>query len=241
MRACFARAKFCDPLLRDCHLPFIAQTDRRSQIHCNTIVSQGSQDTLTTGGTRFIDRANVACDAFNRVTVVYRLKPDNTLWLNDQIAARVFQFDGTKFTPLTPEFFPFVENDQDPSNLAGFLGKEPSVAMTPREILIYAEGTWNATGNPTNAVVTTGTETHCYTIITHPAPLADPVATITAVRSGSNLNLSWNSDAGLYTVESNTTLGPGGWTPVTSGNVATPVSVPLSLVGNKFLRLHRSY
>src|SRR5205085_6139890 len=106
----------------------------------NMIVSQGSEDTLNTGGTRLLDRANVACDAYNRVTVVYRLRPDRTLWLNDQIAARVFQFDGTKFTPLTPEFFPFIENDQDPNNLAGFVGQEPSVAMTPREILIYAEG-----------------------------------------------------------------------------------------------------
>ena len=113
--------------------------------------------------------------------------------------------------------------------------------MTPREILIYAEGIWNATGSPTAPVVTAGSDTHCYTIISHPAPLPDPVAQITAVRSGSNLNLSWNSDAGLFTVESNTAVNaPGGWTAVTSGNVATPVTVPIT-AGNKFLRLRRAY
>jgi hypothetical protein len=79
----------------------------------NTPVGLDTGLILNSGGHRTYDRANVACDAYNRVTVAYRCKPDNILWLNDQIVARVYQFDGTKFTPLTPEFFPFVENDQD--------------------------------------------------------------------------------------------------------------------------------
>lgn len=188
-----------------------------------TIVSEGSQATLNTGGVRFMDRANVACDAYNRVTVVYRYKPDNTLWLNDQIVARVYQFTGTQFIPLTPEFFPFVEHDSDPSNLAGFEGREPSVAMTSREILFYAKGTWNATGNPTNAVVTSP-QTHCYTILSHPVPIAAPQPVMTITKSGANAIIGWNADAGLFRVQKTTSLTSPSWTEVTGGvNVATPV------------------
>lgn len=202
-----------------------------------TIVTEGSQDTLNTGGVRFMDRANVACDAYNRVTVVYRYKADNTLFPNDQIVARVFQFDGTKFTPLTPEFFPFIEHDSDPSNLAGFVGLEPSVAMTPREILIYAKGSWNATANPTNVVVTLA-QTHCYTIISHPAPLAAPSPTLTITKSGSNVDVSWNSEAGLFTVQTRSSLTSGSWANATAGNVAPPVSVPIG-AGPLYFRLAR--
>lgn len=188
----------------------------------NTIVSEGSQDVLNTGGTRLLDRANIACDAYNRVTVVYRYRPDNTLWLNDQIVARVFQFDGSKFTPLTPEFFPFIEHDSDPNNLAGFKGLEPSVAMTPREILIYAKGSWNADANPTNVVVT-APETHCYTIISSPAPKVAPRPTLTITKSGNHAFVSWEAEAGLFKVQKTTSLTSPSWTDVTAGNVATPV------------------
>ena len=40
------------------------------------------------------------------------------------------------------------------SNVVGFMNQEPSVAMTPRQIMFYAKGVWNGTGNPTNAPVT---------------------------------------------------------------------------------------
>ena len=189
----------------------------------NTAVGPDATVTLNTGGKRAYDRANIACDAYNRVTVVYKCKPDNTLWSNFQIAARVYQFDGTKFIPLTPEFFPFVENDQDPNNLAGFNTKEPSVAMTPREILIYAEGAWNATGSPTDIPVTTGTETHCYTILSSPAPIAAPRPTLTITKSGSHAFVSWDTAAGLFKIQKTTSLSSPVWTDVTAGNAPSPV------------------
>ena len=204
----------------------------------NTIVTEGSQATLNTGGTRFMDRANVACDAYDRVTVAYRYKADNLLFPNDQIVARVFQFDGTKFTPLTPEFFPFVENDQNPSQLAGFVGLEPSVAMTPREILIYAKGSWNATGHPTNTVVTLP-QTHCYTIISSPAPLAAPRPTMTVTKSGTHAFISWAAEAGLFKVQKTTSLTSPSWTDVTSGNVATPVDAGVIGATPTYYRLIR--
>jgi hypothetical protein len=191
----------------------------------NTVVSEGSPDVLASGGTRTLNRANVACDAYNRVTVAYRVKPDSSLWLLDQIAARVFSFDGTKFTPLTPSFFPFIQHDSDPNNLVGFESVEPSVAMTPREILFYAKGTWNGTANPTNAPVTAaGGDAHTYTILSHPAPIAAPSPVVTISRDASgHAIISWSADAGLFTVQKSPTLTSPTWTNVTAGNTVSPV------------------
>jgi hypothetical protein len=95
--------------------------------------------------------------------------------------------------------------------------------MTPREILIYAKGSWNATANPTNVVVT-ATQTHCYTIISSPAPLAAPRPVMTITRNGSgHAIISWTADAGLFRVQKTTSLTAPSWTDVTAGNVATPV------------------
>lgn len=199
----------------------------------NTLVGPDASVILTSGGHRGYDRANIACDAYNRVTVVYRCQPDTAQWSNNQIAARIYQFDGTKFIPLTPEFWPFVEHDSDPAVLAGFIGQEPSVAMTPREILVYAEGSWNADGNPTNTVVT-ASQTHCYTIIALPAQaqVAAPRPTASVARSATgHAIISWDTAAGLFKVQSTTSLAaPVSWSDVTTGNVASGVDA--GAIGN---------
>jgi hypothetical protein len=204
----------------------------------NTIVStEGNQDLTSLGSTRLLDRCNLACDAYNRVAVVYRIRPDRVAFTQDQIAARVFSFDGTKFTPLTPTFFPFIEHDADPNNLAGFKSIEPSVVMTPREILFYAKGMWNGTANPTNAAATLD-NTHCYTILSHPVPIAAPRPVVTLTKSGSNLNLSWNPDDGLFTVQTRSSATSGTWVNATAGNVAPPVTIPAG-AGPLYVRLAR--
>jgi hypothetical protein len=180
----------------------------------NTIVSEGNQDPTDLGGTRFMDRCNLACDAYDRVTVAWRCKPDNGAWGQDQIAARVFAFDGTKFTPLTKQFWAFAEHDSDPNNLAGFKGVEPSVAMTPREILIYAKGMWNTNASPTNPPVTAD-NTHCYTILSHPAPIAKVRPQMTIAYGSPNSTVSWLADAGLFVLQSTSTPGvPASWADV---------------------------
>jgi hypothetical protein len=185
----------------------------------NTIVtSPGNQDPTTDGyGTRFMDRCNVACDAYDRVTVAYRLKPDNYLFNNDQIVARVFKFTGTNFIPLTPQFFAFIQHDG--TNVltgpnVGFLSKEPSVAMTPREILIYAEGTWNGIPNATNTPTTSGTESHCYTILSHPDPIPAPRPQMTITPGSQTTTISWQADAGLFVLQSSPAASPTSWTDV---------------------------
>jgi hypothetical protein len=183
----------------------------------NTIVSEGNQDPTDLGGTRFMDRANVACDAYDRVTVAYRLKPDNVTWPNDQIVARVFQFTGTNFIPLTPSFFAFIQHDGSnvlTSGAVGFLGMEPSVAMTPRQILIYAKGLWNGIPNATTAPTTLG-NSHCYTILSHPAPIAAPRPNMTITPGSPNSTISWQADAGLFVLQATATANvPASWADV---------------------------
>lgn len=182
----------------------------------NTIVTDsGNQEFTDLGGKRLLDRCNIACDAYDRVTVAFRYRPDNTAWGFDQIVARVYSFDGAKFTPLTPLFFPFIQHDgtNNPTAL-GFQSKEPSVAMTPREILFYAEGLWNGIPNATTAP-STAADSHCYTILRHPAPIAAPRPQMTIAYGSPNSTISWLADAGLFILQSTATPAvPASWADV---------------------------
>ena len=190
----------------------------------NTIVSEGPSvpDVTVLGGTRPVDRTSVACDAYDRVTVVYRVQPDNGIFLNAQVAARVYKFDGTKFIPLTPSFFPFIESDgravSDGTNVlgtpVGFLSQQPSVAVTPRQILIYAKGTWNGIPDATNAPVTVGANQHCYTILSHPVPIAAPQPQMTFTLGSQSSTISWKADDGLFILQSSPAVSPASWTDV---------------------------
>jgi len=170
----------------------------------NTIVSDGNQDFTDLGGKRYLDRCNVACDAYNRVTVTWRHKADDVFFPGQQCAARVLAFDGTKFTPLTPMFFPFMQHDSDTNNVIGFMNQEPSVAMTPRAIMFYAKGLWNGTGNPTNPPVSQG-NSHCFTVVSHPAPIAAPRPQVTIASGSPNSTISWQADAGLFVLQATAT------------------------------------
>ena len=98
----------------------------------------------------------------------------------------------------------------------------------------------NAAAGPDT--VNGGDEVKTYVVISHPAPVAAPQPDLTVTRSGSNLNLSWNVDAGLFTVQttgqvkSTNTV----WVNFTTNNVAPPVSVPIAST-NRFVRLVRDY
>jgi hypothetical protein len=180
----------------------------------NAIVSDGNQDTTDLGGTRYLDRCNLACDAYDRVAVSWRLKPDTVAFPNQQCVARVMAFDGTKFTALTPEFYPFIQHDSDASSQAGFMNEGPAVAMTSRQILFYAKGIWNMNANPSNPPVTLA-NTHCYTVLSHPAPIAAPRPTMTITYGSPNSTISWQADAGLFVLQATDALEPASWSDVT--------------------------
>jgi len=216
----------------------------------NTIVSDGNQDFTDLGGKRYLDRCNVACDAYNRVTVTWRHKADDVFFPQQQCAARVYSFDGTKFTPLTPMFFPFVQHDSDTNNVIGFMNQEPSVAMTPRAIMFYAKGLWNGTANPTNVPVSQG-NSHCFTVVSHPAPIAAPRPQVTIAYGSPNSTVSWQADAGLFVLQSSSTAAPASWTDVSpqpaitrtgyvDANDKHQMSVPNG-TGPKFYRLIRRW
>jgi len=192
-------------------------------------------------GTFVNDRVAVAADALNRLCVVWGSKP--TLVnpaLQSQIAARVLSFDGANFSYLTPTFFPWVNHDSDVNNVLGFTALDPTVAMTPRQICIAANGTINNT-NKAAAGPDTQPQQTVYTVISHPAPVAAPQPSVTISRSGSNVTISWPADAGLFTVQKATSLsGTIAWSDVTTGNVAPPVNVALAS-GATFFRLVRHW
>ena len=183
----------------------------------NTIVSSpGNQDPTTDGfGVRAMDRANVACDAYDRVTVAYRLKPDGNIFPYDQIVARVFKFTGTNFIPLTPQFFAFIQHDGTNafSGSVGFSSREPSVAMTPREIFIYAKGVWNAIPDATTTP-TTADNSHCYTILSHPDPIPAPRPQMKITPGSQTTIISWQADAGLFVLQSSPATSPTSWADV---------------------------
>ena len=123
---------------------------------------------------------NLAVDLSDRVCVAYGGKPDSTVFSNEQIIARVLQFNGklingssattnanVKF--ITPSFFPFKCSDTT-NNLGaplGFKTAVPSVAMTKDAICIAAKGTVNSVGDPTLGP-DTAAETTLYTVIAQP-------------------------------------------------------------------------
>jgi hypothetical protein len=187
------------------------------------------------------DRTGVAVDAQNRVCVAYVHKP--TADFQNQVAARVFSFDGTSFTPLTHSFFPFVNYDPD-----GFLSTagdgittiHPTVAMTTREICIAAKGVLNNLNDPA-AGGNTFAETTVYAVISHPAPVSSTPPTIQATKSGNNLVISWDAALGSFTLQSSAVV-TGGWSNVAPQPPIVPVAGQNTLTvaigsGNTFFRL----
>lgn len=182
------------------------------------------------------DRASVAVDALNRVCVVWAYKPDRNVF-GYQIAARVAQFDGKNFNWQTHTFYPFVNHDQDPNNVLGFSMVGPTVAMNTRQICVAAKGYFNNVNNAAAGPNSLSEQT-VYTVVSHPAPVAAPQPTVAITKSGSNLNLNWDGEAGLFTVQTRSSLSSGGWANATAGNVAPPVSIPAGN-GPLFVRLAR--
>jgi hypothetical protein len=182
------------------------------------------------------DRVAMAVDALNRLCVAWVHKPN--INFGNQVAARVFSFDGKSFTPLTHSFFPFVNYDPDGSLLMTTI--QPTVAMTTRQICIAGKGTVNNLNNPA-AGPNTLPETTLYTVISHPAPVSSTPPTIKATKSGSNLIISWDAALGDFTLQSSTAV-TGAWSNVVPQPPIVPVAGQNTMTvvigsGNTFFRL----
>jgi hypothetical protein len=197
----------------------------------------------TTPSIHTLDRVNLAVDGLDRICVAYEVRPDLNVFTLQQVAARVMSFDGAKITPITSSFFVFVNNDLTGVN--GLTTARMSVAMTPRQICIAARGTVNSLNNPA-AGPNTNPETTLYTVINHPSPVAAPQPQITFTRSGGNLIISWNADAGLFTLQSRAALNTGSWGDVTPQPATVKVgnlhqmTLPIGSA-NAFLQLLRRW
>jgi hypothetical protein len=186
------------------------------------------------------DRANGAADALNRVTVSWVSQPAG--YAKQQVAARVLAFDGAakKFTPLTPSFFPFVNTGTN-----DIRSLQMSVAMTTRQICVAAKGEINYENQPALGP-NSPTEVNFYTVFSHPAPANDPTTpvggvpaapTLSAVRSGNQITISWPASATGFILEVTANLGSPSWTAV-PGVVNNSVTVPIG-AGNQFYRLKK--
>lgn len=170
------------------------------------------------------DRAIGAVDALNRLTVSWVSQP--TGYANQQVAARVFAFDGAakKFTPLTTSFFAFV--NVATNNVRSL---QMSVAMTTKAICIAAKGEINRQNKP-EAGADTPSEVNFYTVISHPSIQEDPTTpiggavtkpTLKIAVSGSKITLSWDASAAGFTLESKDSLSDSNWATVGTANPTT--------------------
>ena len=182
------------------------------------------------------DRAFGAVDALNRLTIGWVSQPAG--YANQQVAARVLAFDGSKksFKPLTPSFFPFVNTATN-----GIRTLQMSVAMTTKQILIAAKGEISYENTP-QVGPDSPKEVNFYTVLSHPAPVADPTTpvpnsspTLHVVQSGGNIVISWDASAQGYVLESKSHLTDAAWTTVGTQN---PATVPLNSAA-RFYRLRK--
>lgn len=170
------------------------------------------------------DRVTLAVDAQDNFCVAFGFQP--TVAFSEQVAARVMSFDGTNITYLTHSFFPFVNSENNPTNVVNLTTVTPTIAMTTRQICIAAKGTINSTNNPAGGP-DSPTETALYTVINNPAAPTSAAPEITATQTAGGLILSWPVSAGTFTVQSTSTLAPPAWTPMA-------VQPPITQVGNTY-------
>jgi hypothetical protein len=181
------------------------------------------------------DRVNLAVDALDRVTVSWVSQPQG--YGQRQVAARVFAFDPTakKISPLAASFLAFI--NVNPTNNIRSIQMSP--AMTTRQICIAAKGEINLRNKPEQGT-NSPTQINFYTVISHPAPVADPTTPVggqapalSIQRSGTELTISWAPATAGFTLQETTSLPASSWSPGPTGN---PVNVPIT--GNaKYYRL----
>ena len=189
------------------------------------------------------DRANLCVDALNRITATWVTQPEG--YAAQQVAARVLAFDGAtkSVSPLTHSFWVFVNAITAPQtdNLIHTVQMFP--AMTTKEICVAAKGEINLQNQPKNGPNSLK-EVNFFTVFTHPDPQNDPTTpvggtttqpTLSAIRSGATLTLSWPSTATGFTLESKSSLSDAIWTTVGTAN---PTTVTIG-TGNMFYRLKK--
>ena len=182
------------------------------------------------------DRAIGAVDALNRLTVSWVAQP--TGYANQQVAARVFAFNGTNFTALTRSFFTFVNYATNDIRSVGM-----SVAMTTKQICVAAKGEINLQNKP-ELGKNSPKEVNFYTVFSHPSPKDDPTTPIGGFVNGPKLEiivvgttatLYWDNSFTGYTLESKASLSDATWTTVGTANPTTQTVAG----GARFYRLRK--
>lgn len=194
------------------------------------------------------DRAMVAVDSSDHFTVAYKLKPTSN-FPQFQTMGRIGQVvGGTNIAWMGPSFYAFYNHDAyGGATTPAYETDEPTVAMTTQQICFAAKGVINSTNNPT-APPDTQPQTTVYSVIANPAASTAVIRpTVTATLSGGNMILTWDANAGLFTLisSSNVAAPVSSWAPVspqpqTTGpvNGKYSMSVPIK-PGDQFFELKR--
>jgi hypothetical protein len=157
------------------------------------------------------DRTSIAVDASDNFTVAYKLKPTAN-FPQFQTVGHVGHLSGTNITWLGPSFYAFVNHDAyGGATTPPYETDEPTVAMTAQQICFGAKGTFNSTNNAA-AIPDTQPQTTLYSVVATTSatpPVTQPM--ITATLSTGNLNISWDANAGKFTL-------------ISSGSLAVPLS-----------------
>lgn len=199
----------------------------------------GSADVSEGAFTGGFDRANLAVDALNRITVAWVSQPAG--YEAQQVAARILAFNGaTKaITALTKSFLPFANSAQT----GGIRSLGMSVAMTTERICIAAKGEINYDNRPDQGV-TSPREVNFFTVITHPDPQLDPTPPIgggaaiqlaVAGATAASLSLEWTGGNGPFLLQRKGSLGDAAWMNVLTTSART-ATVPNG-GGNAFFRV----
>jgi hypothetical protein len=146
-----------------------------------------------------VDQTAVAVNASAQICVAYDGQPNQFGGYDNQIVARLLQFDGQTVSYLTPSFFAFINSDNAATVASnsipiGFTTLYPSVAMTPEAVCIAGAGSINSTNNPYSpGQPDSPPQTALYAVVNLPIVVKP---SLSAKVSRRNLTLSWNAAAG---------------------------------------------
>jgi len=163
----------------------------------------------------------------NVIIDVYQLDPYG--WTNGQAFALLELTDNATYTNGFPQGKKYLKSFPV-ANSGSFNVSLYGLDLGDGQLTVTANYSVSPAGT---ALAQTMTSEFSNPIFLQPAPV------ITLTRSGGNLDLSWNPENGLFTVQTNASLAsPGTWGNFTVGNVAPPVSVPIG-TGTLFIRLKK--
>ena len=153
----------------------------------------------------------------NVIIDVYQLDPEG--WTNGQAFLLLELTDNATYTNGFPQGKKYIGSFPVANTGSFNITLPPLTDLGSGLVTVTANYSQDPAGTPLGRTATSDFANPIYM-----APW--PILSVTT--SGGNLNVSWNPENGLFTVQTNASVAsPGSWGNFTVGNVAPPVSVPI--------------